>query len=71
MVLKEKVLHNFSIYTESQGLAKRPPLELVLGQAHSCMKLMSKSNIALAAFASVDHYLNSEWRLTSEHYVIM
>ncbi|XP_002739300.1 ran-binding protein 9 [Saccoglossus kowalevskii] len=43
---------------ESHNLPRQPPLELALGQAISCVKLMSKVGLGSCAFASVEDYLH-------------
>ena len=43
---------------ESHNLPKQPPLELAIGQATECMKLMSKVGIGACAFAGVADYLH-------------
>lgn len=47
-----------SFVTESQGLSKQPPLELVIAQSTECMKLMSKAKIGSCAFANLSDYLH-------------
>ena len=51
------LLLSLYIIVESHGLPKQPPLELAIGQASACMKLMSKAGIGSCAFASVSDYL--------------
>ena len=45
-------------FAESHNLPKTPPLELAIGQASQCMKLMAKAGVGSCAFASVADYLH-------------
>lgn len=47
-----------SAILESHNLPKTPPLELAIGQASQCMKLMAKAGVGSCAFASVADYLH-------------
>jgi len=52
------MLFNFTVISEAQNLANKPPLQLVISQTIECMKLMSKNGIASSAFASMSDYLH-------------
>ncbi|XP_013389065.1 ran-binding protein 9 [Lingula anatina] len=47
-----------SAILESHGLPKTPPLQLIIGQATECMKMMAKVGAGSCAFASVTDYLH-------------
>ncbi|XP_078365279.1 ran-binding protein 9-like isoform X1 [Oculina patagonica] len=46
-----------SAILDSHHLPRKPPLDLVLGQAQECLKLMSKIGLGACAFASVEEYM--------------
>ncbi|KXJ22092.1 ran-binding protein 9 [Exaiptasia diaphana] len=46
-----------SAILESHNMPRQPPLDLVLGQAQECLKLMSKVGLGACAFASVEEFL--------------
>ena len=45
------------LFSESHNMPRQPPLDLVLGQAQECLKLMSKVGLGACAFASVEEFL--------------
>lgn len=49
--------HHTVCFTDSHHLPRKPPLDLVLGQAQECLKLMSKTGLGACAFASVEEYM--------------
>ncbi|EDO31108.1 predicted protein [Nematostella vectensis] len=46
-----------SAILESHHMPRQPPLDLVLGQAQECLKLMSKIGLGACAFATVEEFL--------------
>lgn len=46
-----------SAILDSHQLPRKPPLDLILGQAQECLKLMSKCGLGACAFASVEEYM--------------
>ena len=44
-------------FTETHGLPKQPPLELVIGQTQECVRQMSHSSIGSCAFASLSDFI--------------
>lgn len=46
-----------SAILDSHHLPTKPPLDLILGQAQECLKLMSKIGLGACAFASVEEYM--------------
>lgn len=46
-----------SAILDSHHLPRKPPLDLILGQAQECLKLMSKIGLGACAFASVEEYM--------------
>ena len=49
--------HHTVCFPDSHHLPRKPPLDLVLGQAQECLKLMSKTGLGACAFASVEEYM--------------
>ena len=47
------VILSCNMFAESNGLPKQPSLELAIGQAHECMRLMSRAGVAACAFANI------------------
>lgn len=47
----------FLVPLDSHQLPRKPPLDLILGQAQECLKLMSKCGLGACAFASVEEYM--------------
>lgn len=47
----------FFVPLDSHQLPRKPPLDLILGQAQECLKLMSKCGLGACAFASVEEYM--------------
>lgn len=43
--------------SDSHHLPRKPPLDLILGQAQKCLKLMPKYGLGACAFASVEEYM--------------
>ncbi|XP_074617620.1 ran-binding protein 9-like [Acropora palmata] len=46
-----------SAILDSHNLPRKPPLDLILGQAQECLKLMSDNGLGACAFASVEEYM--------------
>lgn len=47
----------FLLFSDSHNLPRKPPLDLILGQAQECLKLMSDNGLGACAFASVEEYM--------------
>lgn len=45
------------LFSDSHNLPRKPPLDLILGQAQECLKLMSDNGLGACAFASVEEYM--------------